>query len=67
MHKFDISRLHTSQGIFQLHGYFSASDINVEKLSMMGSDGWFELNLEKDNVKALILTLKKEFISHLMA
>lgn len=65
MQPFDISRIHTSQGILQLSGYFSAIHLSTTTLLMMGTDGWFELDLQQDNVKTLVETVQQEIISYL--
>ena len=62
---FNISRIHTQQGIFQLSGKALEKQINIEKLFMMGSDGWFELDLSQEKVQLLLTLIKTELLVHL--
>ena len=65
MKPFNISRIHTTQGIFQLSGHHQGSDLHINKMAMMGTDGWIILDLQQTAVVNLIADLNDKLIEHL--
>ncbi|WDE09839.1 hypothetical protein [Thalassomonas haliotis] len=67
---FNISRIDTSLGIFRLTGHCCSkscapADLCVEKIEILGTDGWLVLALETDRVRDLIRDLAPELLAHL--
>jgi len=65
MTRFTISRINTTQGIFQICGASLGEKIIINKLLMMGTDGWFALDLQQDIVKTLIAEITPALLKHL--
>ncbi len=62
---FSISRIDTPQGIFKVTGVYSNNDVMLSTLSMMGTDGWVNFDINKPNVKSTILTITPQLLAHL--
>ncbi len=67
---FKITLLSCAAGIFKLSGHWQPehaelSEIDVQTLHMMASDGWEELNLSAKNTQSLVVTLLPELRQHL--
>ncbi|PKF61246.1 hypothetical protein CW745_11480 [Psychromonas sp. psych-6C06] len=62
---FHISRLTTNQGTFQITGQNNRVSFNIKRLLMMGTDGWVELDLDKQKVQQLILLISENITNHL--
>lgn len=69
MREFQISRIHTSIGIFRLAGSLELShgavNVNYDSAAFMGTDGWCELNLESVKVLELLARIQNEVVEHL--
>ncbi|MBY8317885.1 hypothetical protein KW543_19195 [Vibrio fluvialis] len=69
MKTFEISRIHTSAGIFRLSGYVSISGDRVtleyHAAEFMGTDGWCELDIESEHVRSILAAIQPELIEHL--
>ncbi|MBE8168868.1 hypothetical protein D5R81_15060 [Parashewanella spongiae] len=68
MNPFVISRINTSAGIFRISGRIvrnetTADVIVINELEIMGTDGWFELNIEKS--QEIIDQILPEIKAHL--
>ncbi|WP_345888822.1 hypothetical protein [Shewanella algae] len=64
---FDISRIHTPQGIFRLKGEQQASPPKLvcRQLEILGSDGWLELRVEDNRTQVLLDALFEPVREHL--
>ena len=63
---FNISRLTTDKGIFQLNGYISGSElVTIEGLKVMGTDGWVELEPGHASNQALLGYLQQHLKCYL--
>lgn len=68
MPTFNITRLHTKQGIFRLkgtQGYNQPEKITIKEIEILGTDGWVILDLNNKKVLNLITSLHNEIIQHL--
>lgn len=69
MKTFEISRIHTSAGIFRLSGYVSISGDRVtleyHTAEFMGTDGWCELDMESEHARSILEAIQPELIEHL--
>ncbi|MGS0691336.1 hypothetical protein ACVBIO_20495 [Shewanella sp. 0m-8] len=66
MRHFSISRLSTSIGIVKLQGEIQqAKTITMTQFSIMGTDGWFELDLTHQDSQNLINQIQAEIVAHL--
>ncbi|MGS0675106.1 hypothetical protein [Shewanella sp. 0m-4] len=66
MSHFSISRLSTSIGIVKLQGEIQqAKTITMTQFSIMGTDGWFELDLTHQDSQNLINQIQAEIVAHL--
>ncbi|MFT4929393.1 MAG: hypothetical protein ACI8WB_005526 [Phenylobacterium sp.] len=66
---FNITRIHTSQGIFSLSGHWQRDDgdnpLHISQLAMMGTDGWMPLDTKQPAVMAVLNSLMAQFVEHL--
>lgn len=69
MRNFSISRLSTSRGIIKISGvvHFETKKhwLDVNSMSIMGTDGWVELSLEKPQTTELLELINKELMDHI--
>lgn len=66
MQKFSISRLNTSIGIIKLEGEIRQGQIiAINQFSIMGTDGWLELDVAHQHTQELIQGLQDEVALHL--
>ncbi|WP_220767847.1 hypothetical protein [Shewanella sp. MBTL60-007] len=66
MQKFSISRLNTSIGIIKLEGEIRQGQIiAINQFSIMGTDGWLELDVPHQHTQELIQGLQDEVALHL--
>ncbi|MCG9728439.1 hypothetical protein L1D44_01010 [Shewanella sp. Isolate13] len=66
MQKFSISRLNTSIGIIKLEGEICQGQIiAISQFSIMGTDGWLELDMAHQHTQTLIQRLQAEVVLHL--
>ncbi|MCE2573753.1 hypothetical protein [Motilimonas eburnea] len=67
--KFNISRLHTQSGIVQLSGELektaSGIALHYRCVSLMGTDGWFSLDLTNEHTQQFLCDIEQEVIAHL--
>ena len=71
MELFNISRLNTDFGIFRISGQWCAenpklSNISVQSIEIMATDGWVLLNNARDANSQIISQLLPLLLSHLL-
>ena len=72
MAAFEISRIHTHRGIFKINGEWQAAQADeaavlesITQLAVLNTDGWEHLQLQDENVKALLAELTPILLFHL--
>jgi hypothetical protein len=68
MSSFNITRLHTEQGIFRLKGMQDDDQplkITVLEIEMLGTDGWIMLDINNSKVLNFIDCLHDDIAQHL--
>ncbi len=66
MASFNINRLDTCAGIVKLSGDLELTgNININQLSIMGTDGWLALDIDHQHSQNLIKQIRAQIITHL--
>ncbi|MEI8605759.1 MULTISPECIES: hypothetical protein [Pseudoalteromonas] len=69
MENFKISRIYTKLGIFRLSGIINnergIKNISYISAEYMGTDGWYELNLQSEHTQNLLRDIQIEVLQHL--
>ncbi|EAS66360.1 hypothetical protein L4D04_13410 [Photobacterium angustum] len=65
MKKFNISRINTGFGIFNVIGTYNKNckELKVSQLYQMGTDGWFELDINR--APSVVEKLEPLIINHI--
>ncbi|WP_299495060.1 hypothetical protein [uncultured Shewanella sp.] len=75
MPRFNITRIHTPNGIFRLTGHIVQSALptsnspalHIKHLDILGTDGWIALNIATQQTQALIHLIEEECIQHIQS
>ncbi len=69
MTTFNISRIHTSAGIFRLSGTLTLLEnnamLNYHAAEFMSTDGWCQLDLTRSQTQQILERIKPAIIEHL--